>query len=139
MVMAMPFEIIPAIDLRGGRVVRLRRGDFGRETVYAGEPSVVAAGFAEAGARWVHVVDLDGARSGTPVHGSTIATIVASVDRAARVEVAGGLRDEASVAAVLAWCRTGRRRDGGARRSILRRPADRSSWGRQDRGRHRYP
>ena len=58
------FQVIPAIDLRGGRVVRLRQGDFERETRYGDDPAAVASGFADAGAAWVHVVDLDGARAG---------------------------------------------------------------------------
>jgi len=102
MVMAMTFDILPAIDLRGGRVVRLRQGDFTRETSYAQDPSAAAAAFAAAGARWLHVVDLDGARSGTPMHRPAIASIVATVGDAVRVEVAGGLRDETSVAAAFA-------------------------------------
>jgi len=61
-----PFEILPAIDLLGGRVVRLEQGDFNRETAYEGEPGAVAAEYAAAGARWIHVVDLDGARGGSP-------------------------------------------------------------------------
>lgn len=101
MVMATRFEILAAIDLRGGRVVRLRQGDFDRETAYEAEPSVVAERFADAGARWLHVVDLDGARSGVPTHAGAIAAIVAAVGERTRVEVAGGLRDEASVAALL--------------------------------------
>lgn len=98
----MRFEILPAIDLRGGRVVRLRQGDFARETIYDEAPAVVAVGFVEAGARWLHVVDLDGARSGSPAHANAIAAIVEAIDGRARIEVAGGLRDEVSVAAVLA-------------------------------------
>jgi phosphoribosylformimino-5-aminoimidazole carboxamide ribotide isomerase len=97
----MGFEILPAIDLRGGRVVRLRQGDFARETVYSDEPAVVAEAFAGAGARWLHVVDLDGARSGIPAHGAAVAAIIAAVGERLSVDVAGGLRDAASVAAVL--------------------------------------
>lgn len=96
------FEILPAIDLRGGRVVRLRQGDFARETVYSDDPVEVARRFADAGARWLHVVDLDAARSGRPTHGAVIAAIVAAIGDRSRVEVAGGLRDEAAVADALA-------------------------------------
>ena len=106
----MGFEILPAIDLRGGHVVRLRQGDFARETAYSGDPAAVAEGFADAGARWLHVVDLDGARSGAPAHGAAIAAIIAVVGERVKVEVAGGLRDEASVAMILA---------GGATRAVL--------------------
>ena len=96
------FEILPAIDLRGGRVVRLRQGDFARETTYDGDPTAIADGFVRSGARWLHVVDLDGARSGTIANGAEIAAIVTAAGSRARVEVAGGLRDEAAVAAALA-------------------------------------
>jgi phosphoribosylformimino-5-aminoimidazole carboxamide ribotide isomerase len=102
MVMAMPFEILPAIDLRGGRVVRLRQGDFDRESVYESDPVDVAAEFVTAGARWLHVVDLDGARSGVPAHRAVIAAIVEAVGERARIEVAGGLRAERTVDEVLA-------------------------------------
>jgi phosphoribosylformimino-5-aminoimidazole carboxamide ribotide isomerase len=101
MTAASPFEILPAIDLRGGRVVRLRQGDFDRETVYDTDPVNVAVEFAIAGARWIHVVDLDGARTGAPVHGHLIAVIVEAVGELTRVEVAGGLRDERAVAVAL--------------------------------------
>ena len=57
--MAMTFEILPAIDLRGGCVVRLERGDFTRETSYSEDPVATAVLFAGAGARWLHVVDLE--------------------------------------------------------------------------------
>lgn len=98
---ASPFEVLPAIDLRSGRVVRLRQGDFDQETVYGDDPVEAARRFADAGARWLHVVDLDGARSGDPVHTAVIATIVAAVGERCSVEVAGGLRDEAAVALAL--------------------------------------
>lgn len=60
----MNFQVIPAIDLRGGRVVRLRQGDYARETVFADDPVELAGHYADEGAKWLHVVDLDGARSG---------------------------------------------------------------------------
>ena len=101
MTIARPFEILPAIDLRDGRVVRLRQGDFARETVYSDDPVGLARGFADAGARWLHVVDLDGARAGAPVNDMTVSAIVAAVGKHLRVEIAGGLRTDASVAAVL--------------------------------------
>lgn len=102
MTAAREFAILAAIDLRGGRVVRLRRGDFARETSYGDDPVEVARRFAGAGARWLHVVDLDAARTGKPVHGSVISAIVAAVGTEASVEAAGGLRDEATVALALA-------------------------------------
>ena len=99
---ASTFHILPAIDLRGGRVVRLRQGDFDRETAYEEDPVAVAQAFADAGARWLHVVDLDGARTGARNHEDVIARIVATVGERVRVEVAGGLRDEDAVGSALA-------------------------------------
>jgi phosphoribosylformimino-5-aminoimidazole carboxamide ribotide isomerase len=98
----MPFDVIPAIDLRGGRVVRLRRGDFDQETSYGGDPASVATAFATAGARWIHVVDLDGAREGRPVNKDLIRAIVAATAGRAAVEVAGGLRTPDAVARAFA-------------------------------------
>jgi phosphoribosylformimino-5-aminoimidazole carboxamide ribotide isomerase len=103
------FTIYPAIDLRGGRVVRLRQGDFDREQVYAEDPAGTASSFAAAGACWLHVVDLDGAVAGEPRQGAAVASILESVsqsgradpDRAVRVEVAGGIRTAATVAAAI--------------------------------------
>ena len=92
--------VYPAIDLRGGRCVRLTQGAFDRETVYGDDPVAVARGFAAGGARWLHVVDLDGARAGAPVQRDLVAAICAAV--AIPVQVGGGLRDEAAVASVLA-------------------------------------
>jgi phosphoribosylformimino-5-aminoimidazole carboxamide ribotide isomerase len=91
------FEILPAIDLRGGRVVRLRQGDFGQETAYSDDPVAVAVEFAAGGAQWLHVVDLDGARTGVPAHVATTQAIAAAVGKEVRVEVAGGLRTAANV------------------------------------------
>jgi phosphoribosylformimino-5-aminoimidazole carboxamide ribotide isomerase len=101
MAMASTFDVLPAIDLLGGRVVRLQKGDFARKTAYGPDPALVAAGFAADGARWIHVVDLDAARSGRPSHRSAIAGIIAAVGERSRVEVAGGLRSEGAVAAAL--------------------------------------
>lgn len=99
--MATAFEILPAIDLRGGRVVRLEEGDFERETTFAVDPASVAIGFADDGATWIHVVDLDAARTGAPAHDRVIAEIIASVGGRTGVEVAGGLRSERAVASAL--------------------------------------
>jgi phosphoribosylformimino-5-aminoimidazole carboxamide ribotide isomerase len=96
------FELLPAIDLRGGRVVRLRHGDFGQETAYGDDPVAVALDFAEAGASWLHVVDLDGARAGEQRQLSLIAGVVAEVRGRVRVEVGGGLRTGEAVAGMLA-------------------------------------
>jgi phosphoribosylformimino-5-aminoimidazole carboxamide ribotide isomerase len=96
------FAVLPAIDLRGGRVVRLEQGDFARETSFSDDPVAVARGFAETGARWLHVVDLDGAQTGEPAHAAVIGEIVAAVGGTVSVEVAGGLRSRAAVDTVLA-------------------------------------
>ena len=93
-------ELIPAIDLVGGQVVRLAQGDFDRQTTYDDDPVRVAQRWAGEGAARLHIVDLDGAREGRSVQGRLIRRIVASV----RIpcQVAGGLRDETAVAAALA-------------------------------------
>jgi phosphoribosylformimino-5-aminoimidazole carboxamide ribotide isomerase len=96
------FQLLPAIDLRGGQVVRLSEGDFARETVYGTDPAEVARSFMTAGARWIHVVDLDGARDGGRRQTDAVARIVAAVGDRVACEVAGGLRDEAAVEAALA-------------------------------------
>ena len=83
------FDLLPAIDLRGGRVVRLRQGDFARETAYGDDPAAVAERFADAGARWLHVVDLDGARDGERRQTDAVARIVAAVGGAVRVRGRG--------------------------------------------------
>ena len=85
-------ELYPAIDLLGGRVVRLRQGDYADETVYGDDPVAVAQEFAAAGAGWIHVVDLDAARSGDPVNRPVVAAIVAGVGASARVQTGGGVR-----------------------------------------------
>jgi phosphoribosylformimino-5-aminoimidazole carboxamide ribotide isomerase len=85
-------ELYPAIDLLGGRVVRLRQGDYADETVYGDDPVSVAREFAAAGVGWIHVVDLDAARSGDPVNRPVVAAIVAALDDAVRVQTGGGVR-----------------------------------------------
>ncbi len=99
---ASAFDLLPAIDLLEGRVVRLREGDFDRATAYGDDPAAVARSFVRSGAQWIHVVDLDGARAGERRQASTVRSVVAGVGSAARVQVAGGLRTEADVAAALA-------------------------------------
>jgi phosphoribosylformimino-5-aminoimidazole carboxamide ribotide isomerase len=101
MTTASRFEILPAIDLRGGRVVRLRQGDFDRETAYSSDPSATARTFVEAGARWIHVVDLDGARTGRPVQLDAVRAILAAVGERTPVEIAGGLRSAEAATSVL--------------------------------------
>ena len=95
------FELLPAIDLRGGQVVRLEQGDFARETAYDTDPVAVARRFAAEGVTWLHVVDLDGARAGEPRQLEVAARIVAETQGAARVELGGGLRTVEDVAGAL--------------------------------------
>jgi len=95
------FELLPAIDLRGGQVVRLDQGDFERETAYDGDPVAVASRFAAIGVTWMHVVDLDGARAGEPRQLEVAASIVAETHGRSRVEVGGGLRTADDVAGAL--------------------------------------
>lgn len=85
-------DLYPAIDLLGGRVVRLRQGDYSEETVYGNDPVSVAREFAAAGAPWVHVVDLDAARSGHPVNRPVVAAIAAALAGIAQVQTGGGVR-----------------------------------------------
>lgn len=85
-------ELYPAIDLLGGRVVRLRQGDYADETVYGDDPVSVAREFAEAGVRWIHVVDLDAAKSGDPVNRPVVAAIVSALEGKAQVQTGGGVR-----------------------------------------------
>jgi phosphoribosylformimino-5-aminoimidazole carboxamide ribotide isomerase len=97
------FDLYPAIDLRDGRVVRLRQGDFGREEVYDDDPVAVARRFVAQGVSWIHVVDLDGARAGERRQAGTVSSIVAVAQgTSTRVQVAGGLRTQGAVAEVLA-------------------------------------
>jgi phosphoribosylformimino-5-aminoimidazole carboxamide ribotide isomerase len=93
-------ELYPAIDVRDGRVVRLTQGDYAAETVYGDDPVAVAESFAAAGARWIHVVDLDAARTGDPVNRRVIAAIAAAVAPVARVQTGGGVRSVDDVAAL---------------------------------------
>ena len=83
-------ELYPAIDLRGGRAVRLLRGDYAAETVYSDDPVAVARSFDAAGAGWIHVVDLDAARSGEAGNLDLVAAVARSVT--CRVETGGGVR-----------------------------------------------
>jgi len=93
-------DLYPAIDLLGGRVVQLRQGDYDRATDYGGDPAAVAASFASQGARWIHVVDLDAARTGEPRNRGAVDEIVGAAG-GARVEVGGGVRDEADAESLL--------------------------------------
>jgi phosphoribosylformimino-5-aminoimidazole carboxamide ribotide isomerase len=95
------FEVIPAIDLRGGHCVRLFQGDYGRETRYSDDPAAMALRWQELGAPRLHVVDLDGARAGRPLQAPLVAAIVAAVS--IPVEVSGGLRTIADIDAAFAY------------------------------------
>ena len=88
-------NLYPAIDIRDGRTVRLVQGDYERETVYDDDPVVAARRWANEGARWLHVVDLDGARSGEPRNLEQVRRIVAAVD--VPIQLGGGLRDSGKV------------------------------------------
>lgn len=93
-------DLYPAIDLRGGRCVRLHQGDFAQETVYGDDPVAQARLFADAGAAWIHVVDLDAARTGDPVNREVIGAIAAAVTTP--IQTGGGVRDDAAADALLA-------------------------------------
>jgi phosphoribosylformimino-5-aminoimidazole carboxamide ribotide isomerase len=92
-------EVIPSIDLLGGRVVRLYQGDYDRETAYSDDPVAVALRWAETGAPRLHVVDLDGAATGSPANLAIVEEIVSRV--ALPVQVGGGIRDMATAERLL--------------------------------------
>jgi phosphoribosylformimino-5-aminoimidazole carboxamide ribotide isomerase len=95
-------QIWPAIDLRGGKCVRLRQGDYQQETVFAQEPADVARQFAEQGAQHLHIVDLEGAREGLPLNLPSVQDILATVDEFnIECELGGGIRDEQSIRELL--------------------------------------
>lgn len=94
----MNFDVIPAIDLRAGQVVRLAQGDYARQTTYASDPLALAGMYAAAGAQWLHVVDLDGAQAGTLAN----LAIIESIARTGlRVQAGGGVRGMADVRRLL--------------------------------------
>lgn len=99
--------ILPAIDIRGGNCVRLHQGDYAQETVYGADPVAMAQSFRDAGAEWLHVVDLDGAKAGRLVNGHVIAGLVAA---GLRIEWGGGVRSLDTIAQLL---------DAGIERAIL--------------------
>ncbi len=102
-------ELFPAIDLRGGHAVRLAQGDYARETVYDADPVAVARRFAEAGAGWIHVVDLDAARDGVAANLDVITAICRAVPEC-HVQTSGGVRDAAAAR---------QRLDAGAHRVVI--------------------
>ena len=104
----MPVELYPAIDVRDGRCVRLYQGDYDRETVYGDDPVAQARAFAADGAPWIHVVDLDAARTGDPRNRSVVAAVAAAVD--VPVQAGGGVRDDGAADALFT---------GGVRRVVV--------------------
>jgi phosphoribosylformimino-5-aminoimidazole carboxamide ribotide isomerase len=95
----MSFTIYPAIDIRGGKCVRLFQGDYAQETVYGDSPLAVAGEWEAQGAGWLHLVDLDGAKEGRPVHFALIRAIAREVR--VPVQVGGGIRTERDISAYL--------------------------------------
>lgn len=95
----MSVELYPAIDLRGGRTVRLAQGDFGRETVYGADPVGRARAFEAGGAQWLHVVDLDASLTGVPANRPLVAKIAQAVK--CRVQAGGGVRSASDVEELL--------------------------------------
>jgi phosphoribosylformimino-5-aminoimidazole carboxamide ribotide isomerase len=94
-------QILPALDLRGGQCVRLRQGDYDRETVFDADPAAAARRWVGQGATYLHLVDLDGAREGRPVNGAAVRRVVAGAG--VPCQLGGGLRTEADVAEALGW------------------------------------
>lgn len=94
------FVVFPAIDLRGGNVVRLRQGDYADETVYGDDPLAVAEAFVAAGATWVHMVDLDAAKGDAAVNRPVISRVATALSGRARLQVGGGVRGVADAAAL---------------------------------------
>ncbi|RLQ96692.1 1-(5-phosphoribosyl)-5-[(5-phosphoribosylamino)methylideneamino]imidazole-4-carboxamide isomerase [Falsibacillus albus] len=91
----MSYTIYPAIDMRNGKCVRLVQGDYNRETVYGDSPFAMAKTFVDQGAQWIHMVDLDGAKSGSRVNSQYV--IQAAKELNAKVQIGGGIRTEDDV------------------------------------------
>jgi phosphoribosylformimino-5-aminoimidazole carboxamide ribotide isomerase len=92
-------QVWPAIDLRGGKCVRLRQGDYQQETIFAEDPAAIARKFADQGAQHLHIVDLEGAREGMPLNLPAVQDIIEAID--IECELGGGIRDEQSVRELL--------------------------------------
>jgi phosphoribosylformimino-5-aminoimidazole carboxamide ribotide isomerase len=97
----MGFSLYPAIDLKGGQVVRLKRGEMDQATIYAEDPAAQARSFIEAGFSWVHMVDLDGAFAGKPANAAAVSAIIAAVP-GAKLQLGGGIRSMETAEAWLA-------------------------------------
>jgi len=93
--------IYPAIDIRGGRAVRLVEGNFDRETAFDADPAEAALRWSEAGADWIHIVDLDGARNGKGANRDAIARIRSAVPAHVKLQLGGGIRTEEDIEALL--------------------------------------
>lgn len=93
--------VIPAIDLRGGKCVRLKQGDYAQETVYSDNPWEMALDWQNQGGRYLHLVDLDGAKTGKIENSTAIKSILAKVN--VPCELGGGIRDEKTIADALSW------------------------------------
>lgn len=93
-------DILPAIDLIGGKCVRLVQGQYDRQITYKDDPAVQAAEFAEAGAQWLHIVDLDGAKEGRCVNAGVVADI-ARKNPELKIELGGGVRNEEAIVTML--------------------------------------
>jgi phosphoribosylformimino-5-aminoimidazole carboxamide ribotide isomerase len=104
----MSFTVFPAVDISGGKCVRLLQGRFGTETVYSDDPAKVAIGFSRAGARWLHIVDLDGAKTGERINRELVLEVIKAAS--CPVQAGGGLRTLDDVEEVLA---------AGANRAVL--------------------
>jgi phosphoribosylformimino-5-aminoimidazole carboxamide ribotide isomerase len=104
----MSLVILPSVDLRDGRVVRLKQGDYAQQINYSVDPLDTARAFRDAGAAWMHVVDLDGAKEGRPVQTDLIARMIAATHL--KVEVGGGIRTADDITRLL---------DAGASRVVL--------------------
>ena len=94
-------QLYPAIDLRGGHCVRLKQGDYAQETIFDNDPVAVARRWADLGAHWLHLVDLDGAKQGRPVNGDVVRRIRAAVS--VPIQVGGGMRDDSHVEDAFSW------------------------------------
>ena len=104
----MSLEIVPSVDLRNGRVVRLKQGDYGRQINYDVDPVDTAKAYRDAGATWFHIVDLDGAKEGKPAQTPLIEKMIAA--SGLKVQVGGGIRSTDDIRRLL---------DAGARRIVV--------------------
>jgi phosphoribosylformimino-5-aminoimidazole carboxamide ribotide isomerase len=94
-------QIFPAIDLRGGQCVRLRQGDYQQETIFGADPAAMAKRWVDQGATYLHIVDLDGAKEGRPINGTSIRAIVKA--GGVPCQLGGGLRTDNDIREALSW------------------------------------